>query len=162
MIRPVAIYHEVMKTGLSDVAPFLEELIVRRELAMNFVYYNALYDSYEGLLQWDRMTLAKHQGDERAYLYSREQLESAQAHDKYWNTAQKGLVELGTIHIYMRMYWGKEILEWGKTPQEAFTTELYLKNKYQMDGSDPNGFAGVAWSFTDLGLNERSSAMSGI
>lgn len=147
MISPVTIYHEVIKTDLVDVAPFLEELIVRRELAMNFVYFNPLYDSYEGLPEWARKTMAKHQDDERAYLYTKEQLEEAQTHDRYWNTAQKELVELGTIHGYMRMYWGKKILEWSKTPQEAFSIALYLNNKYQMDGRDPNGFAGVSWCF---------------
>jgi len=147
MISPVTIYHEVMKTNLVDVAPFLEELIVRRELAMNFVQYNALYDSYEGLPEWARRTMAKHLSDERVYCYTKEQLEQAETHDRYWNTAQKELVELGTIHGYMRMYWGKKILEWSKTPQEAFSIALYLNNKYQMDGRDPNGFAGVAWCF---------------
>ncbi len=147
MISPVTIYHEVMKTELPDVAPFLEELIVRRELAMNFVFYNPLYDSYEGLPDWARNTLEKHRDDKRAYLYTRKQLEDGKTHDRYWNTAQKELVHLGTIHGYMRMYWGKKILEWSSTPQEAFSTALYLNNTYQMDGRDPNGFAGVAWCF---------------
>ncbi|MDY0290141.1 MAG: deoxyribodipyrimidine photo-lyase [Sphaerochaeta sp.] len=147
MISPVTIYHEVMKSTLADVAPFLEELIVRRELAMNFVYFNPLYDSYEGLPEWARKSMAKHEGDERPYRYTLEQLEGGQTHDRYWNTAQKELVELGTIHGYMRMYWGKKILEWSPKPQEAFERALYLNNKYQMDGRDPNGFAGVAWCF---------------
>lgn len=147
MISPLTIYHEVMKTGLADVAPFLEELVVRRELAMNFVQFNALYDSYEGLPEWARKTMAKHQSDKRAYTYTKEQLEQAQTHDRYWNTAQKELVHLGTIHGYMRMYWGKKILEWSEDPQEAFSLALHLNNKYQMDGRDPNGFAGVAWCF---------------
>ncbi len=147
MISPVTIYHEVMITGLPDVAPFLEELIVRRELAMNFVRYNPQYDSYEGLPEWARKTMAKHLGDERDYCYTKDQLEKAETHDRYWNTAQKELLHLGTIHGYMRMYWGKKILEWSKTPQEAFSIALYLNNKYQMDGRDPNGFAGVSWCF---------------
>lgn len=147
MISPVTIYQEVIKTNLPDVAPFLEELIVRRELAHNFVYFNPLYDSYEGLPEWARKTMSKHQDEERTYVYTRDQLEQAQTHDRYWNTAQNELVHLGTIHGYMRMYWGKKILEWSKMPQEAFSTALYLNNKYQMDGRDPNGFAGVAWCF---------------
>jgi len=158
MISPVTIYHEVTKTGLADVGPFLEELIVRRELAMNFVYFNPLYDSYDGLPEWARKTMAKHKGDERPYLYTTGQLEASLTHDRYWNTAQKELVKLGTIHGYMRMYWGKKILEWSKTPEEAFATALYLNNKYQMDGRDPNGFAGVAWCFGkhDRPWGERS------
>jgi len=158
MISPVTIYHEVLKADLPDVAPFLEELIVRRELAHNFVYFNPLYDSYEGLPEWARKTMDKHLLDERAYTYTRDLLENYQTHDKYWNTAQKELVHLGTIHGYMRMYWGKKILEWSKTPQEAFSAALYLNNKYQMDGRDPNGFAGVAWCFGkhDRPWGERS------
>jgi deoxyribodipyrimidine photo-lyase len=147
MISPVTIYHEVMKTELPDVEPFWEELVVRRELAMNFVYYNPLYDAYEGLPAWARASLQKHQTDKRDSIYTRAQLEGAQTHDRYWNTAQRELVGLGTMHGYMRMYWGKKILEWSKTPQEAFATALDFNNTYQMDGRDPNGFAGVAWCF---------------
>jgi deoxyribodipyrimidine photo-lyase len=147
MISPVTIYHEAMKTGLPDVEPFLEELVVRRELAMNFVYYNPIYDAYEGLPAWARASLLKHQTDKRDSIYTRAQLEGAQTHDRYWNTAQRELVNLGTMHGYMRMYWGKKILEWSKTPQEAFATALDFNNTYQMDGRDPNGFAGVAWCF---------------
>ena len=147
MISPVTIYHAVLKTEKLDTVAFLEELIVRRELAINFVYYNPLYDSYEGLPLWAKKSMAKHQADERPYLYSADQLERGLTHDRYWNTAQKELTHLGTIHGYMRMYWGKKILEWSKTSQEAFSLALYLNNKYQMDGRDPNGFAGVAWCF---------------
>ena len=111
MISPVTIYHEIRETGLPDVEPFLEELVVRRELAMNFVYYNPLYDEYGGLPAWARASLEKHQTDKRENSYTRQQLEGAQTHDKYWNTAERELVALGTMHGYMRMYWGKKILE---------------------------------------------------
>ena len=126
---------------------FLEELIVRRELAMNFVFYNERYDEYECLPDWARKTLAGHAKDRRAYLYGPEQLERAETHDPYWNAAQKEMVLTGRMHNYMRMYWGKKILEWSATPGDGFRTALRLNNRYELDGRDPNGFAGVAWCF---------------
>jgi deoxyribodipyrimidine photo-lyase len=126
---------------------YLEELIVRRELSMNFAYYNPTYDAFQGLPEWARRTLKNHQRDKREYLYSREELEGARTHDPYWNAAQKEMVITGKMHNYMRMYWGKKILEWSPTPEEAFRTGLYLNNKYELDGRDPNSFAGVAWCF---------------
>ena len=126
---------------------FLEELIVRRELSMNFVYYNERYDGYECLPDWARMTLAEHAKDRREALYSPEQWERAGTHDPYWNAAQKEMVLTGRMHNYMRMYWGKKILEWSRTPEEGFRTALALNNRYELDGRDPNGFAGVAWCF---------------
>jgi len=126
---------------------FLEELIVRRELSMNFVYYNRDYDSFDALPAWARDTLKDHQKDQRDYLYALEQWEDAQTHDPYWNAAQREMVVTGKMHNYMRMYWGKKILEWSKTPEEAYSTALYLNNKYELDGRDPNGFSGVAWCF---------------
>ena len=126
---------------------FLEELIVRRELAFNFVYYNNDYDNYKCLPEWAKKTLTKHKKDQRSYLYSLQELEQAKTHDVYWNTAQKQMLISGKMHGYMRMYWGKKIIEWSKTPEEAYKTALYLNNKYELDGRDPNGFAGVAWCF---------------
>jgi len=126
---------------------FLEELIVRRELSHNFTHYNANYDQYEGLANWARATLEQHADDPREHLYSREQFERAETHDPYWNAAQREMVITGTMHGYMRMYWGKKILEWTAHPQEGFDIALYLNNRYQLDGRDPNGFAGVAWCF---------------
>ncbi|MBD3316234.1 MAG: deoxyribodipyrimidine photolyase [Chitinivibrionales bacterium] len=126
---------------------FLEELIVRRELAINFVYHNEHYDRYEGIPEWARQTLAAHARDKRAAHYSARELEEARTHDPYWNAAQTEMVVRGKMHGYMRMYWGKKILEWSKTPQEAFSTALFLDNKYFLDGRDPNGYTGVAWCF---------------
>lgn len=128
-------------------AAFIEELVVRRELAMNFAYYNPEYDSYNCLPEWAHKTLAAHEVDRRDYLYSLEQLESAETHDRYWNAAQREMTERGKMHGYMRMYWGKKILEWSPRPREAFERVLYLNNKYSLDGRDANGFAGVAWCF---------------
>jgi deoxyribodipyrimidine photo-lyase len=126
---------------------FLEELIVRRELSMNFVFYNERYDGYECLPDWARKTLAEHAKDRREYIYDPEQWEHAGTHDPYWNAAQREMMITGKMHNYMRMYWGKKLLEWSRTPAEAFRTAITLNNRYELDGRDPNGFAGVAWCF---------------
>ena len=126
---------------------FLEELIVRRELSVNFVHYNGNYDSYQALPGWAKDTLGSHSSDPREYLYSLEDLENSRTHDPYWNAAQKEMVTMGKMHNYMRMYWGKKILEWTEDPGEAFKRALYLNNKYSLDGRDPNSYAGVAWCF---------------
>ncbi len=126
---------------------YLEELLVRRELSCNFVHHNAAYDSYEALPGWARDTLARHARDRREYLYTREQFERAQTHDPYWNAAMQEMLLTGYMHNYMRMYWGKKIIEWSRTPEEAYTTLLYLNNKYFLDGRDPASFTNVAWCF---------------
>jgi deoxyribodipyrimidine photo-lyase len=137
------------KKGVSEECKkaYLEELVVRRELSMNFVHYNPLYDTPEALPDWARKTLREHGKDRREYLYSLPDLEGARTHDPYWNAAQDEMVATGRMHNYMRMYWGKKILEWSTTPDEAFRRALYLNNRYELDGRDPNGFAGVAWCF---------------
>ena len=114
---------------------------------MNFVHYNENYDSCECLPDWAKKTLSKHMADPRMYIYTREQLENALTHDEYWNAAQTELVRKGKMQGYMRMYWGKKVLEWSRSPQEAYEILLYLNNRYELDGRDPNGYAGVAWCF---------------
>jgi len=146
-ISPLYIALKVSKTRSLGAESFLEELIIRRELSMNFVFYNEKYDSLESIPDWAKKTLRTHQKNRRPYLYSPKELENAGTHDPYWNAAQKEMVIKGKMHGYMRMYWGKKILEWSKTPEEAFKIALYLNNKYELDGRDPNGFAGVAWCF---------------
>jgi deoxyribodipyrimidine photo-lyase len=130
-----------------DRAAYLEELIVRRELAVNFVYYTPDYDRCSCLPDWARKTLAEHAADRREHLYTREELEAANTHDPYWNAAMQEMKHTGFMHNYMRMYWGKKILEWTADPEEAFDTALTINNKYFLDGRDPNSFAGVAWIF---------------
>ncbi len=137
----------VKKRRSAAVAAFLEEVIVRRELSMNFTHYNDGYDRYDGLPSWCRATLLAHARDPRPYRYSPDDLETARTHDSYWNAAQTEMVQTGKMHGYMRMYWGKKILEWMDDPKEAFHTALRLNNRYELDGRDPNGFAGVAWCF---------------
>ncbi len=146
-ISPLYIALEISRTSGKAEDAFLEELIVRRELSMNFVRYNPHYDDYQCLPGWAKRTLSEQQDTRREYVYSREELEKAQTHDAYWNAAEQEMVVTGKMHGYMRMYWGKKILEWTAKPEDAYATALYLNNKYELDGRDPNGFAGVAWCF---------------
>ncbi len=146
-VSPLYIALEIMKTDSPGKDAFLEELIVRRELSHNFVYYNHRYDDFDALPPWALRTLNFHAKDKREYCYSLEQFENAQTHDPYWNAAQLEMVLTGKMHNYMRMYWGKKILEWTKRPKNAFQIAIYLNNKYELDGRDPNGYAGVAWCF---------------
>jgi deoxyribodipyrimidine photo-lyase len=158
-ISPIKIAQKIVASGSKSTGAFLEELFVRRELAMNFVHYNATYDSYQCLPVWCRKTLDEHRFDKREYLYTKKQLENAQTHDPCWNAAQKEMAMTGKMHGYMRMYWSKKILEWSSTPEKAYTTALALNNKYSLDGRDPNGFAGVAWCFGkhDRAWGERAT-----
>ncbi len=146
-ISPLYIALEVLKSGHRAADVYLEELIVRRELSMNFVYYNKEYDRFEGLPEWSRKTLKEHEKDKREALYSPVELEGARTADPYWNAAQREMVVTGKMHNYMRMYWGKRIIEWTKKPEDAYSIALRLNNKYELDGRDPNGFTGVAWCF---------------
>ncbi|UCC22037.1 MAG: deoxyribodipyrimidine photolyase, partial [Planctomycetota bacterium] len=154
-ISPLYIALEVIKTKGPAKDAYLEELIVRRELSYNFVFYNNDYDKFKSLPPWVVRTLNFHRRDKRQYNYSLADFENARTHDPYWNTAQKQMLITGKMHGYMRMYWGKKILEWTKTPRQAFKIALYLNNKYELDGRDPNGFAGVAWCF---GKHDRAWA----
>jgi deoxyribodipyrimidine photo-lyase len=146
-ISPLDIALRVLATGHPDAGVYLEELIVRRELSMNYVFYNPWYDSYAGLPDWAKKTLGDHAGDIREYRYTPEEFEEAAIHDPYWNAAQDEMRYTGKMHGYMRMYWGKKILEWSESPEEGFRIALALNNRYELDGRDPNGFAGVAWCF---------------
>jgi len=149
-ISPIEIYKAISNSveaqGL-DISGFLEELIVRRELAFNFIYYNKNYNNYAGLPNWAITTLGKHKEDIREYIYDLSELEESKTHDIYWNSAQKELVSSGIMHNYMRMYWGKKLIEWSISPEEAFKTAVYLNNKYALDGFDPNSYTGIAWCF---------------
>ena len=133
---------------------FLEELIIRRELADNFCFYNPHYDSFEGFHPWAQKTLLEHLHDTRSFLYTVEEFESANTHDDLWNAAQMEMVKRGKMHGYMRMYWAKKLLEWTRNPQEALQIGIYLNDKYELDGRDPNGYAGLAWSIG--GVHDRA------
>jgi len=137
----------ILSTQSPGAEPYLEQLIVRRELAINFVHYNPYYDSYNSLPEWCHKTLREHSSDKRDHLYSVSDFENAKTHDPYWNAAQTELVITGKMHNYMRMYWAKKILEWSPNPEQAYRTALHLNNIYELDGRDANGFAGIAWCF---------------
>ncbi len=131
---------------------FLEELIVRRELAFNFAWFSKHRDSIEALPDWARETIHKHRHDKRDPQYSREQLEAAETYDNLWNATQNELLLRGKIHGYYRMYWGKKILEWSESAGEALATMIYLNDRYALDGQDPNTYANILWCF---GLHDR-------
>jgi len=136
-----------------DRAAYLEELIVRRELAINFVHYTPEYDRFSCLPGWAQKTLHEHASDQREQIYDRDSLAAGETHDRYWNAAMAEMRHTGFMHNYMRMYWGKKILEWTPSPEQAFDTALALNNKYFIDGRDPNSFAGVGWVF---GVHDRA------
>ncbi len=131
---------------------FLEQLIVRRELAFNFARFAENPESIENLPQWALNTLRKHASDIRSPLYTREQFEQAATHDKLWNATQKELLLTGKTHGYYRMYWGKKIIEWSRTAEEALATMIYLHDRYALDGRDPNTYTNILWCF---GLHDR-------
>jgi deoxyribodipyrimidine photo-lyase len=146
-ISPVKVAHAINSIESPGRETYLEQLIVRRELSYNFVWYNQSYDSFQSLPAWAQQTLLEHASDPRPYTYTLDQLKNAETHDPYWNAAQKEMVVTGKMHGYMRMYWGKKILEWTKDPIDAYNIALYLNNYYSLDGYNPNGYAGVAWCF---------------
>jgi deoxyribodipyrimidine photo-lyase len=133
---------------------FLEELIVRKELADNFCYYNCNYDKIEGFKPWALNSLNEHVSDKREFVYTTEQFEEAKTHDALWNAAQTSLLQAGNMHGYLRMYWAKKILEWSENPAGALETAIYLNDKYMLDGRDPNGYTGCAWSIG--GVHDRA------
>jgi deoxyribodipyrimidine photo-lyase len=155
-ISPLTVALAALDTDSPGKESFLEELIIRRELSHNFVYYNPAYDEFDKALPpWALRTLNLHAKDKRGTRYTLEQLETAQTHDPAWNAAQLEMTLTGKMHNYMRMFWGKKLLEWTKSPRQGFDWALYLNNKYELDGRDPNGYAGVAWCF---GKHDRAWA----
>jgi len=128
------------------VTPFIEQLVVRRELAVNFVTFNPRYDRLDGCERWALETLKRHQADRRAHAYSEDQLDSASTHDPLWNAAQHQMVATGWMHGYVRMYWAKKILEWTRSADEAFEIAVRLNDRYELDGRDPNGYTNIAWA----------------
>lgn len=159
-ISPIYLALQIQAAAVSkeNQRSYLEELIIRRELPMNFVHYTPDYDSYTCLPKWAQQTLADHRDDLREHHYTCPELEAAKTHDEYWNAAMREMKYTGYMHNYMRMYWGKKILEWSNTPEYAHQNVLALNNKYFLDGRDPNSYANVAWIFGnhDRGWTERS------
>jgi len=123
-----------------------------------FCFYNDRYDSVEGAPNWAQITLQKHAKDKREYVYSSEELEKGKTHDNLWNASQLQMVREGKMHGFLRMYWAKKILEWSPSPKEALARALYLNDRYELDGRDPNGYVGCMWSICgvhDMGWAER-------
>ncbi|HSV42318.1 MAG TPA: deoxyribodipyrimidine photo-lyase [Methanomassiliicoccales archaeon] len=139
---------------VADKEAFLEELIVRRELSDNFCHYDPLYDRAASFPSWAKETLAKHGSDKREYLYSLQELEQGRTHDPLWNAAQNEMRESGKMHGYLRMYWAKKVLEWSVSADEALQHAISLNDRYEMDGRDPNGYTGIAWSIG--GVHDRA------
>lgn len=155
-ISPQRVALEVSKEveNQSSRDAFLEELIVRRELSDNFCFYADYYDSIATFPSWAQRTLNKHERDRRPHLYSPRQFERGATHDALWNAAQIEMLKTGKMHGFMRMYWAKKILEWSPTPELALRTAIWLNDKYELDGRDPNGYAGIAWSIG--GVHDRA------
>jgi deoxyribodipyrimidine photo-lyase len=155
-ISPQRVAWEVSKADAPQPSKqaFLEELIVRRELSDNFCLHTPDYDSVSGFPDWSKATLEQHRFDEREYVYSAREFEEAKTHDKLWNAAQNQMVRQGKMHGYIRMYWAKKILEWSETPEEAMRIAILLNDRYELDGRDPNGYAGIAWSIG--GVHDRA------
>jgi len=155
----VALTVRALKKNGTDVAAFLEEGIVRRELSDNFCWYEPDgYDSLAGAAGWARDSLELHREDPREHIYTKEQFASAQTHDDLWNAAQIQLVETGRMHGFLRMYWAKKVLEWTPDAETALKIGLYLNDRFALDGNDPNGYVGVGWSIMgihDMGWKER-------
>ncbi|KAM9615391.1 deoxyribodipyrimidine photo-lyase-like isoform 3-T4 [Morphnus guianensis] len=142
-----------------SVDAFVEEAVVRRELAENFCYYNENYDSMQGAYDWAQTTLKLHAKDKRPFLYKLQELEQGTTHDPLWNAAQLQMVREGKMHGFLRMYWAKKILEWTRSPEEALQFAIYLNDRYELDGRDPNGYVGCLWSICgihDQGWAERA------
>lgn len=147
-IGPITAALAVKKWNASAAAKkdYLDQLITWRELSICFTHYNQFYDSIECAEPWAHKTLSAHAKDKRPILYTRKQLEQAETYDELWNAAQKQMLYAGWMHNYLRMYWAKKILEWSPTPASAYNTAVYLNDKYFLDGRDPNGYSGIAWS----------------
>lgn len=133
---------------------YLEEIIVRKELADNYCYYNKNYNNIKGIKEWAYKSLKQHESDKREFIYSLKELETAQTHDNAWNASQNQLIKTGKIHGYMRMYWAKKILEWTPSIETALEYLVFLNDKYHLDGYDPNGYVGILWSIG--GLHDRA------
>ena len=137
-----------------SVEAFLDELIIRRELSDNFCHYNDSYDTVSGFPAWGVKNVAEHRHDRREYIYDLASFDRGETHDPLWNGAQRQMVRSGTMHGYLRMYWAKKILEWTGSVAEAMVIAIDLNDRYQLDGRDPNGYAGIAWCMG--GVHDRA------
>jgi deoxyribodipyrimidine photo-lyase len=156
-VSPSEVLREVFDSEgrTDDIAAFVDEAFVRRELAENFTFYDRSYRSLDSLPGWARQTLDDHRDDRRPQLFSLIELEEARTGDELWDAAQHEMLQTGKMSGYLRMYWGKSVISWTHTPDEALRALLYLNDKYEIDGRSPNGYAGVLWCF---GKHDRAFA----
>ena len=133
--------------GDPNIEGFLDEVITWREVGFHFAHHRDDYDQYESLPDWVHQTMEEHRSDEREYVYSLEELEYSKTHDEIWNAAQTQLREEGIIHNYLRMLWGKKVIEWTPDYSTALDYLIHLNNKYALDGRDPNSYSGIFWCF---------------
>ncbi len=155
-VSPVWLAMQVRDSGIGsdeDREGWLEELVVRRELAHNYVTFEPAYDEYASLPDWALTTLDEHRGDEREHVYSYDELRLGHTHDRAWNACQAQVREEGFLHNHLRMFWGKQVVKWTASPEEAYAFLLRLNNEHFLDGRSPNAFANVAWIF---GLHDRA------
>ncbi len=152
-LRGKLVSYEGTPTKMDSINALLEELIVRKELADNYCFYNKDYDRLDGAKDWAKKSLGEHENDEREFIYNLDQWEAAITHDDAWNAAQNEMMQTGKMHGYMRMYWAKKILEWSSSAEEAIQIAIYLNDKYSIDGGDPNGYTGIMWSIA--GIHDR-------
>ena len=124
---------------------FVDQFVTWRELCFNNAYHRNDHDRFESIPAWARATLDLHRTDARSYEYTLDRFESAATHDPVWNAAQRQLVREGRMHNYLRMLWGKKVLEWSSTPEDAFATLVRLNDRYALDGRDPNSYGGILW-----------------
>jgi deoxyribodipyrimidine photo-lyase len=147
-ISPLTIYQKLQHIDHPNKDIFLEELLIRRDLSYNFIYYNKGYDQFDQMTyEWAYLSMKQHEFDEKEYIYTIDDYINFQTHDPYFNAAMKQMVYFGEMHGYMRMYWAKKIIEWSYTFEDAYRIALYLNNYYFIDGNTPNGYTGVAWCF---------------
>lgn len=148
---------EVQKADAPQAAKdaFLEEIIVRRELSFNFTSHNKHYDSLKSLPEWALKTIREHTSDKRPVRYTTEELENGATHDELWNASQREMLVTGEMHNYVRMLWGKKVIEWTRSYEEAFRILEHLNNNYCLDGRNPNSYAGILWCF---GKHDRAWA----
>lgn len=144
----------VKAKAAKSVDAYIEEAVVRRELSDNFCFYQPDYDNYNGAWAWAKKSIEEHRRDKREYIYSQEELRLGKTHDKLWNAAQIQMLQEGKMHGYIRMYWAKKILEWTPSVEEALRIAMWLNDKYEMDGRDPNGYVGIMWSM--VGVHDRA------
>lgn len=148
-ISPLEIYQSIMTLPESEARDqFVEQLLVRRELAFNYVFYNKEYDQFKSMTEpWAYQSMENHGSDVRPYLYSDQEIENGLTHDIYFNAAMDEMRITGFMANYLRMYWAKQILTWKQSYEDAYHLIVKLNNKYFLDGRDPNSYVNIAWIF---------------